>query len=367
MTNILSLCDGMSCGQIALRELGIKYDRYYASEIDKHCIRQTQLNFPDTIQLGDIENWREWDIDWASIRLILAGTPCTGFSFAGKQLAFDDPQSRLILSFLEILNHARKYNPDVLFLLENVRMKKEYLRIISENVGVHPVLINSALVSAQNRNRYYWSNIRTKRVGLFGEFHTDIPQSADRGIVLRDILENEVDGKYFLTAEQLDRILKKEPRINPRKSYCLMKSNRDCRRSVTLVLQLNPSTESQGTQPYQQDRVYDTNYKSPALIAEMSCGSYAILQRGHGFNKGGIKESKAPALTASDYPDSNFLLSEGSARRLTPTECARLQTVPAWYRWDCSNTQQYRMLGNGWTIEVIKHILSYLPKGFFNK
>jgi DNA (cytosine-5)-methyltransferase 3A len=246
-------------------------------------------------------------------------------------------------------------------------MRKQCLRIISENVGVYPVLINSALVSAQNRDRYYWSNIRTKKKGLFGELHTDIPQPADRGIVLINIIEDEVDGKYFLTAEQLNRILKKEPRINPRKACCLKKSNRDCLRSVTLVLQLNPSTESQGAHPYQQNRVYDVNYKSPALMAKMSCGSYAILQRGHGFNKGGIKESKASALTASDYPNSNFLLSEGSARRLTPTECARLQTVPAWYRWGCSDTQQYRILGNGWTIEVIKHILGYLPREFFNK
>ncbi|MDR0712679.1 MAG: DNA cytosine methyltransferase, partial [Bacteroidales bacterium] len=220
-------------------------------------------------------------------------------------------------------------------------MRKQCLRIISENVGVYPVLINSALVSAQNRDRYYWSNIRTKRAGLFGELHTDIPQPADRGIVLRDILESEVDGKYFISGATLKRLSNL-----PKTAFLSVNGKAPAQRSSTgrsldkkhnyQIVQLNPSTESQGTQPYQQNRVYDVNYKSPALMAEMSCCSCAILRN-------------------------------ESTRRLTPTECARLQTVPAWYRWDCSDTQEYKMLGNGWTIEVIKHILSYLPKEFFNK
>lgn len=164
--NILSLFDGMSCGQIALRELGVTINKYYASEIDKHAIKQTQLNFPDTIQLGDIINWQTWDIDWASIDLILAGSPCQGFSFAGKQLAFDDPRSRLFWQFADILKYVKTLNPNVKFLLENVRMKSEYLKIISDNVGVTPVAINSSLVSAQNRFRYYWSNIRVSDGGV---------------------------------------------------------------------------------------------------------------------------------------------------------------------------------------------------------
>jgi DNA (cytosine-5)-methyltransferase 3A len=346
----------MSCGRIALTELKIKVNRYFASEINRHCIKQTQLNFPDTVQLGDIENWRNWEIDWPSISLVLAGTPCTGFSFAGKRLAFDDPQSRLILAFFDILNHVRRHNHGVLFLLENVRMKGGHLNFISENVGVSPVMINSALVSAQNRRRYYWSNIRVIKADLFGALQTYIPQPKDRGIVLRDILEGEVDEKYHISESVLNRLIichkNYSPKINPDKAGTLTPVNN----SSTMAF------DSGTTLVY-------VDGKSPALMSRMSCGFPAILQRGHGFNKGGIMETKAPALTSSDWHNSNLLLTAKgrclNIRRLTPTECARLQTVPEWYGWNCSDTQQYAMLGNGWTIEVIKHILSYLPKEFF--
>jgi DNA (cytosine-5)-methyltransferase 3A len=384
----------MSCGQIALRELGVKYQRYYASETDSHAIRQTQLNFPCTVMLGDIEGWRTWDIDWASVDLVLSGTPCTGFSVAGKHLAFDDPGSRLFFVFADILNHVREHNPEALFLFENVRMKKKYLHIISETLGVFPVLINSALVSAQNRRRYYWSNIRTRREGLFGWLHTDIPQPADRGVLLRDILEENADDKYRLPDISARRILSAVSReaisfkaqlcIIERewKSYdgnvtpCILKSptlttrsgescatlvfsagehpsksviiqrpggnnkgaryelkspalTANSREQNNLVVQLNPSVESGGVQPCQQNRVYDINHKSPALMAQMSSGAHAIYK-------------------------------SGLIRRLTPTECARLQTVPSWYKWECSDHQAYRMTGAGWTVEVIKHILSYM-------
>jgi DNA (cytosine-5)-methyltransferase 3A len=325
--NILSLCDGMSCGQIALRELGIGYDTYFASEIDKYCIRQTQLNFPDTVQLGDIEKWREWDINWKSIGLILSGTPCAGFSTAGKKLAFDDPQSRLFFVFADILNHVRKFNPDVLYLFENVKMKKRYVGIISETVGVYPVLINSALVSAQNRERYYWSSIRTVQSGIFGDLYTGIPQPKDRGIFISDIVEKEVDKKYFVS----DRVLN--------------------------GLSKNMFISIYGKAPTQR--------RSAGGSADKK-HNYQIIRLEHGFNRGGVKESKAPTLTSGSFENNNYLMPETDVRRFTPTECARLQTVPEWYKWDCSNTQQYKMLGNGWTIEVIKHILSYLPDKFFN-
>lgn len=156
---VLSLFDGMSCGQIALTELGVIPDVYYASETDKHAIKQTQLNFPDTVQLGDVTRWMHWNIDWKSIDLILAGSPCQGFSFAGKQLAFDDPRSALFFEFVSVLEYVRMWNPDVKFLLENVRMKKENMAVITEYMGVGPVSINSNLVSAQNRIRFYWTNI----------------------------------------------------------------------------------------------------------------------------------------------------------------------------------------------------------------
>lgn len=416
--NVLSLFDGMSCGRIALRELGIEPEHYYASEIDKFAISQTRLNFPDTIHLGDVTKWREWDIDWGTIDLILAGSPCQGFSFAGKQLAFDDPRSKLFFVFVDILNHVKVLNPDVFFLLENVNMKKEHMRVITEYCGVHPVNINSNLVSAQNRNRWYWTNIRTKKVGLFGEIHSDIPQPKDEGILLRDILEEEVDEKYYLSEKApcqraggrggLDprhnyRIINTSgmPRKYQDKSSCLVagghgagnhsdmdliiqrprgnnKGNVFRGKSPTLssnaweqnnvlhkIIQLNESKESGGIQPYQQNRVYSANGQCPALLAEMSGRSHAILSVRQERNLKG-QDGKSNSLLTSSYKGSQAngmtLVETSSIRRLTPIECSRLQTVPDWYKWDCSDTQIYRLLGNGWTIKVIQHILSFLKK-----
>ena len=358
---VLSLFDGMACAQIALRQLmllngfeNLRVDTYYASEIDKHAIAQTRHNFPDTVQLGDVENWREWDIDWEHLDLVMGGSPCQGFSFAGKQLAFDDPRSRLFFVFAEILDYARSRNSRVKFLLENVNMKKDHLRIISKRVGVVPVKINSALVSAQNRNRWYWTDIRTRQEGLFGEVYSDIPQPEDRGILLRDILEFEVDEKYYLSDQALARAFRKNystPKINPEKAGTL-------------------------------------NTKNNSGQVSFDSGSTFTLQRPRGYNQGGLHPDKSPTLSANAWEQNNLLvlgniydnghnsmsgrvystegkstalrgeagggggktglyLSGSRIRRLTPTECARLQTIPEWYEWICSETQQYRMLGNG--------------------
>ena len=187
--NILSLFDGMSCGRLALDRLGIKVDKYYASEIDKYAIQVSSANYPDIIQIGDVCDVK--GEDYPDIDLVLAGSPCQGFSFAGNQLAFDDPRSALFFEFVRILKEVKpKY-----FLLENVKMKKEFLDVISEQVGVEPILINSALVSAQNRLRYYWTNI------------PGVEQPEDRGIVLKDILETEPDEKYDISEAKVDRVL----------------------------------------------------------------------------------------------------------------------------------------------------------------
>ena len=170
--NVLSLFDGMSCGQIALKKLGIKVNKYFASEIDKYAISVTQSNFPETIQLGDIQFLSAERINH-KIDLIIGGSPCQGFSFAGKQLNFNDPRSRLFFEFVRL---KKELNPKY-FLMENVRMKKDYQNIISDLLGVQPVLINSALVSAQNRVRLYWTNI------------DGINQPEDLNIKLADIIE----------------------------------------------------------------------------------------------------------------------------------------------------------------------------------
>ena len=185
--NVLSLFDGMSCGRLALDRLGIEVDQYYAAEIDKYAIQVTQENWPETIQLGDVTQIKAKDLP--KIDLILAGSPCQGFSFAGKQLAFDDPRSALFFEFVRILKEC---NPKY-FLLENVKMKKEFLDIITQQVGVEPILINSALVSAQNRQRYYWTNI------------PGVEQPENRGIVLRDILETEsVSDEFRYSQKSID-------------------------------------------------------------------------------------------------------------------------------------------------------------------
>lgn len=416
---VLSLFDGMSCGQIALKQLEIIPEVYYASEIDRHAIRQTQLNFPDTVQLGDVNKWREWDIDWVNINLILAGSPCQGFSFAGKQLAFDDPRSKLFFVFIDILNHIKSVNPDVLFLLENVNMKKTHMRIISEYCGVFPVNINSNLVSAQNRDRWYWTNIRTKQVGLFGEVYTDIPQPEDRKIFLRDILESDVDEKYYVSQAVLDRILNPhkcfKPKINPDKTGCLSTGNNSAKMSFdsgTTFISVDGKAPTQRsfTGP-SLDKKHNYQYICVAMRGrEASCltpkrteygksirkdyeagkinerrgniqqleprsdgktncitsvqKDNLILQRNRGNNPGGIFEGKTPTLSACALEQNNLLNQKNAIRRLTPIECSRLQTIPSWYRWKCSDTQIYKMLGNGWTVDIIVHILSFIKEKF---
>ena len=187
--NVLSLFDGMSCGRIALDKLGIKVDKYFASEIDKYAIKVSEANYPDIIRLGDVKGVKGSDLP--KIDLMIAGSPCQGFSFAGKQLAFDDPRSALFFEFTRLLDECKpKY-----FLLENVRMKKEHLQVITDLLGVEPILINSALVSAQNRNRYYWTNI------------PGVAQPKDKGIVLKDILETNVYPNHKLSDAKVDRVL----------------------------------------------------------------------------------------------------------------------------------------------------------------
>jgi site-specific DNA-cytosine methylase len=180
--NVLSLFDGIGCGQIALERAGISVNTYFASEVDKHAIKVTQHNYPNTVQVGDVTAVKAKDLP--EINLLIGGSPCQGFSFAGKQLNFEDPRSKLFFEYVRILNEVRLVNPDVKFLLENVRMKKEYLDVISKYLGVEPIMINSSSVSAQNRIRYYWTNI------------PNITQPADNNIVLSDILELPPGDEY---------------------------------------------------------------------------------------------------------------------------------------------------------------------------
>ena len=355
---VLSLFDGMSCGQIALRDLGFPIEVYYASEIDKFAIQQTQLNFPGTVQLGDVRNI---DVDMlcedGEIDLLLAGFPCTDLSLAGKRRGMSTTtkekvtslsqyldlkeagfefagQSYLFWEFVRIFQRLRERNPKLLFLLENVEVGKEWDAVISDTLGIHGVHINSALVSAQNRKRIYWSNIRVREEGLFGYRYTDIPQPTDRGILLRDILEKEVDEKYYLKDEVVRNLLThKERNKNAGNGFGAVFHEADGKMAAVRV---------KGTGMYDliltndhlQKNLTDVDSKANAFLATSHKGAWA----------------NGMSLVNNGY----------RIRRITPTECARLQTIPEWYIWNCSATQQYRLLGNGWNIETIKHIFSFI-------
>jgi site-specific DNA-cytosine methylase len=191
---VLSLFDGISAGQLALQRAGIDVETYYASEIDKYAIQVTKKNFPNTIHLGDITKWQEWDIDWSSIDLVIGGSPCQGFSFAGKQLNFEDPRSRLFFVFVDICHRVIDENPKMKFLLENVRMKKEYQDVITQYMGVSPIAINSSLVSAQNRYRLYWTNIQ------------NVSKPIDKQITFKDIIQDYADERYYYSDIVMDRL-----------------------------------------------------------------------------------------------------------------------------------------------------------------
>ena len=206
---VLSLFDGISCGKLALERAGIKVDKYYASEIDQFAMQVSKNNYPDIIQLGDVTDWKDWDIDWSKIDLLIGGSPCQGFSFAGKQLNFNDDRSKLFFEYVDILNHIKSVNPKVKFLLENVRMKKEYQDVISSYLGTAPIKINSSLVSAANRNRLYWTN-----------FEFDVP--ADRNITFDDINDHSQD---WLSNDYINKVSKWKAQQDPIKNATYIGTN----------------------------------------------------------------------------------------------------------------------------------------------
>jgi len=300
--NVLSLFDGMSCGQIALQKSGFQVDKYFASEIDKYAIKVAKANYPDMVHLGDVQDVKADDLP--QIDLLIGGSPCQGFSFAGKQLNFDDPRSKLFWEFVRLLKDLRpKY-----FLLENVRMKQESMNVITKALGVYPIFINSSWVSAQNRQRYYWTNIPMD----------GLPQ--DKGIKLKDILEDGyvdrdkahcIDANYFKGGNLKSYFEKHRRQLVFSKDGLCHVGDADIRGNDNVR------------------RVYHPDGKAPCLTTM----------------GGGHREPKT-------------LTSDTTWRKLTPLECERLQTVPEGYTNHVSNTQRYKMLGNGWTVDVISHIFN---------
>lgn len=595
--NVLSLFDGMSCGHLALDRMGVKIDNYYASEIDKYAIQITMANYPNTIQLGSVVN-----IDGTSlpkIDLLIGGSPCQSFSFAGRRKGMStkdeqeiltlehylqlkeegyefEGQSYLFWEYMRILNEVKP----TYFLLENVMMGEKWERVLSKAIGYNPIEINSALVSAQNRRRLYWTNIGMQPMGLFGDLESIIKQPKDKGIYLKDILQDNPNAKYYLTNKAVDRIsrhnndsidneksntihagyykqggrdqqyvcqpvdekyylsdkmlegfIKHKERHDEKgtgfgfkpkeeddkgnalrangalcptdttivvhntqrrdpnrpsiqknknaggsgplsrtdgKTYALDTGNtnaiesipylisnqgktldretdkshslmaRDYKgfgnQSMTGIVEVDKQSQTErllertgvdisdvteptildvynrklkedgkcvtltdpchnnirlveprevkllstnnksngGTQPYQQDRIYDIDGISPALSAGKSdlmitSGTWRTHKDGQGFREvHSEKGATIPARAREDGSGQNVVMIEDAVnkpriRRLTPVECERLQTVPDNYTNVVSDTQRYKCLGNGWTIDVIAHIFSYLP------
>ncbi len=418
----------MSGGQIALTELDIPIDKYYASEIDKYAMQFTIQNFPDTIQVGDV---RELDINKLDkIDLLIGGSPCQSLSMAGKRKGlstkegieiFDlemylelkengfefEGQSYLFWEYIRIYNDLLERGDNPKFFLENVEMGKKWESVFNDILGRKGIHINSALVSAQNRRRIYWTDI-----------HDDIPQPEDRGILLRDILEEEVDEKYFLSdkmieclkgrvktdndpicvampacltprrteygkqirkeyeagivKEQRKNIQQLEPRED-RKTNCLTTVQKDNLIIVSGTIRTFRGKHfreiKSGKSCTLMARARNDGNAQPCVI--IGTPNIADITIPNKYIKKNIRsiDDKAHTLLATSHKGAMVngmtLVDNGNfrIRRLTPTECARLQTVPEWYVWDgISDTQRYKMLGNGWNIETIKHIFKYIEK-----
>lgn len=418
----------MSGGQIALTELDIPIDKYYASEIDKYAMQFTIQNFPDTIQVGDV---RELDINKLDkIDLLIGGSPCQSLSMAGKRKGlstkegieiFDlemylelkengfefEGQSYLFWEYIRIYNDLLERGDNPKFFLENVEMGKKWESVFNDILGRKGIHINFALVSAQNRRRIYWTDI-----------HDDIPQPEDRGILLRDILEEEVDEKYFLSdkmieclkgrvktdndpicvampacltprrteygkqirkeyeagivKEQRKNIQQLEPRED-RKTNCLTTVQKDNLIIVSGTIRTFRGKHfreiKSGKSCTLMARARNDGNAQPCVI--IGTPNIADITIPNKYIKKNIRsiDDKAHTLLATSHKGAMVngmtLVDNGNfrIRRLTPTECARLQTVPEWYVWDgISDTQRYKMLGNGWNIETIKHIFKYIEK-----
>ena len=385
--NVLSLFNGFSGGKLALETLGVEIGTYYSSEIDKYANQATQAMFPDTIQLGSVTEWREWDIDWSSIDLVTGGFPCQAWSMAGKQLGDKDERGMLFWVMLDIIKHVKHYNPKADFLIENVKMKKEFEQYITTHTEnalgkVHKILINSALVSAQNRNRYYWTSF-------------EVEQPEDKGILLKDIIEH--DGEYtvmsekFVNRQQGRKCLRDDldgKAVNL-SAMEYVKNGRqgdyikcgairgryivDGKRGDHLVGSQAGITEQRlEIRKDEKTNTLTTVQKDNVVVTTMRVDTATDI-KGHDYNRRIYSgEGKSPTLAASSGGNlepklsinkvENECLKNVNYRKLTPRECFRLQTVPEHHidtllSAGISNTQLYKMAGNGWTIDVIAHIL----------
>jgi DNA (cytosine-5)-methyltransferase 3A len=357
--NVLSLFDGMSCGQQALERAGIKVDKYFASEIDKYAIQVTMANYPNTNQLGSVVNVDGYSLP--KIDILIGGSPCQSFSFAGKRKGMStkdeqeiltlyhylelkaegfefEGQSYLFWEYMRLLNEVKpKY-----FLLENVMMGEKWEKVLSKAIGVKPIMINSALVSAQNRQRLYWTNIGLEPQGLFGDLESIIKQPKDKGILLKDVLELDVGDKYFISNKMISTFeIHKERHLEKGSGFGFSPKNEDDKANC---LRTNPAVCPTDN----MIKIYGGDFRYDEGFRWRENGKSGTLA-----TKGGGSSSDISGCALAK-------IDKSTVRRLTPIECERLQTVNENYTAHVSDSQRYKMLGNGWTVDVIVHILNYI-------
>lgn len=405
--NVLSLFNGLGGIGLALHELGIKA-KIYSSEIDKYANKVSNALFKNQVNLGCVTKvsyrdgvlFSENTANKIDVQLIVFGSPCQGFSSAGNKLNFADPRSKLFFEALRILREIQAENPNVVFIMENVNsMDKAVKNIISKELGVAPIMINSNLVSAQNRERLYWTKICTKDGFFYKE--SDIKQPIDRRIFLKDILDKEVDEKYFLSDKMKSFLSKSTGKKETFKPADIIEDFESSKSNCLNARMFKMGKQDTYIKISKDGKVKPTQEKASCFTAGGNSGGnhsdmdLFIVQRGHGFNQGGTHHEKSPTLTSGKWESNNFvvqlndpksakdriydvnykaacvqtdsrakILNDFGIRRLTPKECAKLQTIPDWaieIMLNCgvSDTQLYKMLGNGFTIEVFKHILSH--------
>jgi DNA (cytosine-5)-methyltransferase 3A len=376
--NVVSLFNGMNTGRQALENVGIKVNKYYSSEIKSYAIELTQFHFPDTIQLGDVTKWREWNIDWKTIDLVLSGSPCQDLSNAGKRAGINGSKSNLFFVFVEILNYTKSLNPKVLFLQENVGSAPKYdVGIMSRALGVYPVRINSKLVTAQLRDRYYWSNIRTHQDGLFGDIFTDIPQPKDKKIMFKDIITGgrveRIKALALLQSES--RVCSSQESIKKRaKREFINMIYVDTDKHVSLKMQVHRN--NQGSQEALKHRsettgiltlIYEENNELRCktntkqgydIISENDCIDLSFYQSK--TRRARVTKGKSPCLIKSN--NNLFSYKNGIVRTINKIEMCRLQGFPDNYCDILTTAKAGSLLGDGWTLPIIEHIFKFIEK-----
>jgi DNA (cytosine-5)-methyltransferase 3A len=342
---VLSLFNGMNTGRLALENCGVRVKRYYSSELKSYAIELTQHHFHDTIQVGDVARWREWDIDWGGVDMVLSGSPCQDLSIAGKRGGINGEKSSLFWVFIEILNHVRGLNPNVIFFQENVgSAPKKDVGIMSRAMGVYPVRINSSLLTAQLRDRYYWTNIRTRET-MF-DVVTDIPQPPDMGVMFKDIL---TDG--YTDRDKARAILESEERLNT--DLGKMYDRYEKFGNVVYLEKYKDLISIEGARL----KVKTNTVDGFQYATEDDCVNLTFptsLSR-----RGRITKGKAPCLLESGEP--LFAFTGDNIRPLNKVELCRLQGFPDNYCDILTRNKAASLLGDGWTLPVIEYIFSYLP------